>query len=245
MKNEFNKFLAEESLYTPFVYEHSSFLEFLKLENSIDCFCEGCKRESVFLDVVDISLKDEIYTLQFSCARDKSHKITFVVLSTPNGFEKIAQVPPSISGSLSKTEKYRDLIGDEYYDEYLKGINSYNNGMAVGAFIYFKRILEMLIFDKFALNMEEVSIPLADFRKLSFGEKLKKLEKFLPRIFMQNIPSYEMVSRHIHDLSEEDCRAYFPFLRSTLELILDDTLFEIEQMKKREEFASFLNSAIK
>lgn len=269
IKNKFTEFLIEESLYKVFECDYKSFLSFIKNKNSLDCFCKHCKKESVFVlnksfcvnyensNFIDVHSKNEdldleklesgeqLYTLQFNCARDNSHKIIFSIFYSEGGFEKIAQMPTYLSVSLRKTEKYENIIGEEYYNEYLKAIEAYDRGINIGAFVYLRRILEMVIFDKFTLNIDSSNISLAEFSKLSFSEKIKCVSYSLPKILVENAEKYNILTTHINKLSEEECFFTFPLLRSAIELILESDLEEIKQAKKREEFASFLNNAIK
>ena len=51
-------------------------------------------------------------------------------------------------------------------------------------------------------------------------EKIKILKDYLPDIISSNAKIYGIVSKGIHELSEEECINYFPVLQEALFLIL-------------------------
>lgn len=57
---------------------------------------------------------------------------------------------------------------------------------------------------------------------------------------MRNKNLYGIVSKGIHELSEEECLAMFPCIRTGIELILDDVLAEKEKAKKEKIFEKFV-----
>jgi len=142
-------------------------------------------------------------------------------------------------------EKYREILGDEHYAEYLTAIECYESGIGIGSFIYLKRIIEMLLFDKFAFNEGKLTLSLEEFRKLHFNDKVQTLNNFLPEILVENRHIYGIMSKPLHELSEEECREIFPILQSGIELILDEILIEIKKARKREQFASFVSKTTK
>lgn len=142
-------------------------------------------------------------------------------------------------------EKYREILGEEHYSEYLIAINCYEAGIGIGSFIYLKRIIEMLLFDKFSFNKGKLAITLEEFRKLHFNDKIQTLNEFLPDILVENGHIYGIMSKPLHELSEEDCREIFPILQSGIELILDEILIQIKKARKREQFASFVSKTTK
>ena len=48
------------------------------------------------------------------------------------------------------------------------------------------------------------------------------------------------MSKGIHELSEDECREMFPYIRAGIELILDDLLAERERKAKEKMFEKFV-----
>lgn len=54
------------------------------------------------------------------------------------------------------------------------------------------------------------------------------LSGFLPDFLVENHTIYGILSKGIHELSEEECLKYFTILRESIEMILDEKL-EVRQ----------------
>ena len=80
------------------------------------------------------------------------------------------------------------------------------------------------------------------------AEKIKMLEGYLPDILVKNATIYGILSKGIHELSEEECREYFPVVKGCIYQILG--MWESERRKKADEDAlskalSSISSSIK
>lgn len=51
---------------------------------------------------------------------------------------------------------------------------------------------------------------------------------------------YGIVSKGVHELSEEECREMFPYTKAGIELVLDDFLAEKERKEKEKVFGKFV-----
>ena len=63
-------------------------------------------------------------------------------------------------------------------------------------------------------------------------EKIELLKDYLPAFLVKNKSLYGILSKGIHELTEEECRKYFPIVRNGIEFILDEHLVEEERMRK-------------
>ena len=75
--------------------------------------------------------------------------------------------------------------------------------------------------------------------------KIKSLKGYLPTFLVENHSIYGILSKGIHELSEEDCRNYFTILRESIELILDEKLEQLQKDKKKKEISSALSKISK
>ena len=71
-------------------------------------------------------------------------------------------------------------------------------------------------------------------------ERIKMLQGYVPEILIQNTTIYGILSKGIHELSEEECRKYFPVVKECIYQILG--MWESERRKQADEIA--LNKAL-
>jgi hypothetical protein len=63
-------------------------------------------------------------------------------------------------------------------------------------------------------------------------EKILALKNFLPQYIVENRKIYGILSKGIHELSEDICLKIFPYVKLGIELILDEKLYELEREEK-------------
>ena len=73
-------------------------------------------------------------------------------------------------------------------------------------------------------------------------EKIKSLNGYLPSFIVESNSIYGVLSKGIHELTEEECLDYFDCMRQSIELILDERLEQLEKKKKIDEVKKTLNS---
>lgn len=105
--------------------------------------------------------------------------------------------------------------------------------------------------DKETFGSKETAVDAIDnemFERARVAEKIKMLEGYLPDILVKNATIYGILSKGIHELSEEECRKYFPVVKECIYQILG--MWESERRKKADEDAlskalSSISSSIK
>lgn len=235
----------------------------------IDCFCVKCKEKRSFesvdkkvyqeqgfiysvLDVGNnrrsrISKKEEEYkqyldrrySLSFKCTRDNEHSILFDLLVTNDKIIKIGQYPSFADISIGDTTKYKSVLGKKFR-EYNKSLGLFTHGVGIGSYVYLRRIIESLVFEKYEAVKENLNIPSSDFENSKFEDKLKTLKDYLPTVLVKNHNIYGIVSKGIHELSEEECISMYPYIKAGIELILDDIIAEKERAEKEKLFTQFV-----
>jgi hypothetical protein len=144
---------------------------------------------------------------------------------------KIGQYPSIAEISQPELKKYRGVLTKEKYSELNRGIGLITHGVGIGAFVYLRRIFEDLI--------EEAHLSLKDsegwdedkFLNSRMSEKIELLRNELPEFLVENKALYGILSKGIHELTEDVCKEYFSTVKLGIELILDEKL---EKRKKRE-----------
>lgn len=237
-------------------------------ENTVDCFCIHCGTNRIFefadsevhndtgfirMAIDDPSgrsrkpKKEEIfnsylnrrYVLTYRCTRERQHAILFDLIITNEKIMKIGQYPSVADLVIPEIVKYKSVLGKQFR-EFSKAIGLFAHGIGIGSFVYLRRIIEKLVFDKYQQFSDELGVTVEEFEHLKFDEKIAVLKNHLPTVLVKNKNVYGIVSKGIHELSEDECISMFPFIRTGIELILDDLLTEKERVEKEKLFETFV-----
>lgn len=180
------------------------------------------------------------YDLVFQCTKNRQHTLVYDLVTTQKKMIKIGQYPSSADISKGDFKKYKKVLGDKYA-EYSRSIGLYSHGIGIGSFVYLRRLIESLVFDKYKEVKEELGTSEEIFTRLEFKDKLEALKAYLPKVLIENKNIYSIVSKGIHELSEDICRDMFPFIRMGIELILDEIIAENEKKEKEIAFKKFVS----
>ena len=237
--------------------------------NTIDCFCVHCATNRVFeytnsevhedTGIMRMSVFDDgnpkvrrpkreeqfrrylnkRYAMTYRCTRDRQHFIIFDLITTDDKIIKVGQYPSVADLVIPEIAKYKPVLGTQYR-EFSKAIGLFAHGIGIGSFVYLRRIIENLVFDKYNEVSENLEISNTEFMRLKFDEKIEALKPYLPEVLVANKNIYGIVSKGIHELSEEECREMFPYIKAGIELILDSLLAEKERKSKEKIFEKFV-----
>lgn len=239
-------------------------------ENTIDCFCVHCGTNRVFeyaiSEVHDSNgmvrnlfsettvntrkpKKQEIfnsylnkrYVLTYRCTRNREHSVLFDLITTNDKIIKIGQFPSIADLVIPEIARYKSILGSQYR-EFSKAVGLFAHGIGIGSFVYLRRIIEKLVFDRYNEVAETLSISKEDFEHLKFDVKIDTLKNYLPAVLVTNKNVYGIVSKGIHELSEDECREMFPYVKAGIELILDDLIAEKERKEKEKIFEKFVSN---
>lgn len=237
--------------------------------NTIDCFCGQCGTNRIFeyvnsevheytgMMVANIFDNDSIkatkptkeqkfkkymnrrYVLTYRCTRDRQQEIVFDLITANNKIMKIGQYPSVADLVIPEIAKYKSVLGTQYR-EFSKAVGLFAHGIGIGSFVYLRRIIENLVFNKFDEVCETLETSREEFEGLKFDKKIDALKNHLPEVLVSNKNVYGIVSKGIHELSEEECLEMFPYIKAGIELILDALLAEKERKAKEKIFEKFV-----
>jgi len=156
---------------------------------------------------------------------------------------KIGQFPSVADLMVPGIIKYKSILARQY-GEFSKAIGLFAHGIGIGSFVYLRRIIEELVNDKYKQHSFNLGIAAEDFSRLRFEEKIDVLKSHLPSVLVTNRNIYSIVSKGIHELSEDECRSMFPFIKVGIELMLDDLLAQRERAEKEKVFEGFVAQTI-
>ena len=179
-----------------------------------------------------------ILMFQFVCGMNEEHHLDYIVLTTDNSMMKIGQYPSVADMTFPELDAYKHVISKEDRKELGTAIGLFASGGGAGSYVYLRRILERLIYQAKATAGD--SIDDEKFKQARMAERITMLEGYLPEVLIKNTTIYGILSKGIHELSEEDCRKYFPVVKECIYQILG--LWESIRKKQADEAA--LNKAL-
>lgn len=165
------------------------------------------------------------------CSRVDAHKMQYIIYLTNNELFKIGQYPSIAQISQPELKKYRQVLTKEKYEELNRGVGLITHGVGIGAYVYLRRIFEVLIGEAHAKISKSVDWDEDLYKKSRMDKKIELLSAELPDFLVENKNLYGILSKGIHELTEKDCMAYFPTVKLGIELILDEKL----EVKKRKD----------
>ncbi|ASA21293.1 short-chain dehydrogenase [Paenibacillus donghaensis] len=184
-----------------------------------------------------VVLDKNTHNLKFLCSRNINHTLLFF-FNTDESVDgeititKIGQFPSTADIANEATKKYVKVLGRDLSREFNKAIGLVSHGVGIGSFVYLRRIFENLIEEAHSEAKSETDWNEEEYLKARMNEKVGLLKGQLPEFLVQHKSLYSILSKGIHELSEEECLEMFSIVRSGIELILDEKLEKIKKDKK-------------
>jgi hypothetical protein len=171
------------------------------------------------------------YRVHLKCKRGgKTNLLFFVAIVDEKHIMKVGQWPSLADIQFAEVGKrYEKHLSMNALRNYKKAIGLYAHGAGAGSFVYLRRIFEDLIFGCFQENKDKIAIKDDEFKKKRMEEKVDALKDYLPSQLLEMKNIYGILSKGVHELSEEECLSYFSPIKLSIELILDQ---KIEQKLK-------------
>ena len=118
------------------------------------------------------------------------------------------------------------------FSEFRKAIGLKARGVGVGSFVYLRRVTERLLEDAHISMKNTPNWDEERYSKSKVEERIELLESALPVFMVRNRKLYGILSKGIHELSEEECLDQFDAVKMSIELILDQTIESKEKERK-------------
>ncbi len=188
------------------------------------------------------ALLSRIITLTFHCAMDEHHFFDVVLRTGDDYVEKIGQKPSLADLSFAELNRYKTVSGGEQTIKELKraiGLNA--QGIGVGSYVYLRRIFEKIIEQAKINSIFNGNVQENAFHNKKMDEQISLLKDDLPDVIVNNKVFYKIVSKGIHDLSEEECIEFFPILRDAIILIWNEWQRKLEEQNTKESLTKSLN----
>lgn len=236
-------------LYTPLAVtpEDQAYMRILRSGNvQIDAYCVECGQSSTFKDMrprgvglgmsppkADWMFKDGFFNVGLNCTRH-NHYVVYEFYMKDNILRKIGQFPSMEDVAGADIEKFRKILGKEYFAELRRANGLASHGIGIGAFVYLRRIFERLVYQH-RQSLSETGTDIPDFDRMRMEEKISALAQSLPPALVKNKATYAILSKGLHELDEDTCRAYFPVVRAAIMQILEQDFQQRESREREKE----------
>lgn len=233
--------------YNPIHKKESTFYLERGLSELLECSMGPYGPTDDFYNVYSTSILKvlKVKSVVFKCQRYHD-EITILVY---HDYEKsilikVGQYPSVADIHIGQVKQYDKVLERTILKEFTKAIGLAANGVGIGSFVYLRRIFENLVMDAYNEALQAGIVDAETFEKQRMDEKIKSLNGYLPPFIVENHGIYSILSKGIHELSEDECLAYFDCMRQSIELILDERLEQIAKKKKQEEVKKAINSIV-
>lgn len=201
-------------------------------------------------------LPEGTVNITLSCTRNSHHWQEFIILIkkltqmenerqiTKDTFQKIGQYPSLADIHIPGIKKYAPLLGSQRFRELSKAIGLSAHDVGVGAYVYLRRVFESLIEEAHEEAKRESWWDEEKYHKGRMTDRIKMLKDWLPTFLIENPKLYSLLSKGVHELSEEECLKHFSTLKICIELILDERMEKEEKERKIIEAKKALNQAL-
>lgn len=185
-----------------------------------------------------------IFIRKFNCPRkpnDSAHSQIFIFRVIGTTLIKVGQHPTLVDLSKEELKKYRKL-NNEIYSELNRAVGLSTHGIGIGSFVYLRRIIEKhIVYPKITELISEGKIDKEQISHSDFKGKIKIAKDKLPAFLVDNGKIYSILSKGIHELDEDECKGFFPILRTAIEIVLDEQIEKNEKEKKNKLISDQLN----
>ena len=147
---------------------------------------------------------------------NEEHRIEFVVATDAASIRKIGQYPSVADLSFPELKEYKKVLTKEDMSEMRRAIGLHAQGIGIGSYAYLRRILERVIDKAKDKTVADGKIVPEEYSRKKVAERIKMLGDYLPDVLVSNTTVYGIISKGIHELSEDECIRYFPVLKECI-----------------------------
>ena len=233
---------AHTPLYAKFTVEgvdDEELADFFFGSHTVDAHCHVCGRSSVFKfksqhpgygqPKKKLSYRQTI-VCEGECSRSGGgsfglcgNTYTVVFHKHYDVITKIGQFPSAADLRFSEIDlSLRKQLSKKHSKELNTAVGLNAHGVGVGAFVYLRRIFEDFIEMATEEAKKDSDWDSEEFEKSRMAEKIKLLKAHLPRRLVENSALYSVLSKGIHELSEDECRAHFQLLYTSIVAMLKE-----------------------
>ncbi len=198
----------------------------------INIVCDSCKTAqtfTVFPQHLDGISTGSIYEVEYICAACGWSRYYYIQFNLDTQkVEKVGQWP---AWDISPKENLKEMLGNRV-EFYKKGLINESQGYGIGAFCYYRRVVEAIIDDildelKHIVEDEESYAQALEqaMQQQWAKDKIKIVKDFLPDTLRPNNINpfqvlYRVLSSGLHDKNDDECIELAREIRVTLEFLV-------------------------
>ncbi|XUV80229.1 hypothetical protein ACREYP_13985 [Enterobacter sp. TMH.L2] len=247
-------FYMNHPLYEEISYSEENVAELEKMLLIIqmnDVHCPDCQASSLFK--INNSLSKSFYQgwhkennsyckMVYNCLRNYEHSLTFFFRIDNFKVQKVGQYPSMADLNTYDVKKYATVLDKQQYSDLRKAIGLASHGIGIGSFVYIRRIFEDLV-ERARVHAEKQGVMNnEEYKSCRMADKIKMLEKFLPPFLVEHRKIYGILSKGVHELTEEECLKSFDIVKVGIEIILDEHLEEKARKAKIDAASKAINN---
>lgn len=173
------------------------------------------------------------YKITLTCKRKNDDVLRFFVYDNDEIIMKLGQLPSLADLQYAEIgKKYDKVLPPQDLHDLKKAIGLMAHGAGAGSLVYLRRIFENIIWDTYRVHKSSLGIEDNLFKQKRMDEKVDFLKSFLPSQLVEMKSIYGILSKGVHELSEKECLTYFPALKLSITLILDQKIEEDNKSRK-------------
>lgn len=179
-----------------------------------------------------LTLEGGQFALHLWCSRHPElHRYSyfFHYSDTQGVLTKVGQTPSLEDVAGADIERYRKILGAEFA-ELRRATGLFAHGIGIGSFVYLRRIFENLV-EAARLNADPTGEREAEFKNMRMTERVSELAAHLPPAVVKYKDTYGILSLGLHELTEAECKRFFPVLRQAVIVMLEQKYEAAEKAK--------------
>lgn len=236
---------------------------------NVDCYCPGCSDQTVYrwfttkkllppapmmsgsagtYNRIESFLRDNLTEMTLRCARDGNHILRVIFSLIKDGDDgysvtKIGQLPSKFDLVSADLRKYAKVAPEDARELNSAAICA-SAGFHVAAFVYLRRVFErrLEIAHEATKKDDGWDESAYDPKNIRMEDRISMLRDHLPEFLVENRKIYSLLSKGVHELTEDECAEAYKTLEVGITLILDE---EIERKRKAAKLAAVSNDLAK
>lgn len=198
-----------------------------------------------------------VHRICAQCTRHTGHTQVFIFLivqsravPSPDGssfgtvIQKIGQHPSFADLHLAGVKKYASVLSRDRLSEFSRAIGLASHDVGIGAYVYLRRTFESLVEEAHQSAKHSPEWDEDTYQRSRMAEKIALLKSLLPTFLVEHPQMYSLLSKGVHELTEQECLTHFDTLRVGIELMLDEKIQKKERESKIAKARTALSKAV-
>lgn len=163
---------------------------------------------------------------------------------TLHTIEKIGQQPSYGDLHIAEVKRYKKVLTKTQLGELSRAIRLASHDVGIGSYVYLRRVFEALVEEAHQQAVTDSLWNEEAYRQSRMSEKIDILKGHLPTFLVKHSGMYSLLSKGVHELTEDECLRHFDTIRIGIELILDEKIKQKEQAEKERAASLAIKKAI-